>query len=74
MPEMASVLGLSTRDFPVIWDADFLFGDEDERGEDTYVLCEINVSAVWPFPPTASTTIAANTVARVEAVRRGPGA
>ncbi len=74
VPEMASVLGLSTRDFPVIWDADFLFGDEDERGEDTYVLCEINVSAVWPFPPTASTTIAANTVARMEAVRRGPGA
>ena len=70
VPEMARVLGLDTHDLPVIWDADFLFGDQDERGEDRYVLCEINVSAVWPFPPTASTTIAANTLSRIEAARR----
>ena len=27
---------------------------KDASGEDTYVLCEINVSAVWPFPPMAA--------------------
>jgi hypothetical protein len=35
---------------PALWDADFLYGATDERGEDTYVLGEINVSAVAPFP------------------------
>ena len=70
VPEMARVLGLAENSLPVIWDADFLYGAKDEHGEDGYVLCEINVSAVWPFPPMASTTIAVNTLARVtEAVR-----
>ena len=77
VPEMARVVGLEARALPVIWDADFLFGPEDARGEDTYVLCEINVSAVWPFPPMASRTVAANTLARLseavrESGRRGP--
>jgi hypothetical protein len=34
---------------PLLWDCDFLFGD----GPDRYVLCEINVSSVAPFPPSA---------------------
>ena len=50
---------------PVIWDADFLYGPKDEAGQDRFVLCEINVSAVWPFAPMAAPTIAANTLARV---------
>jgi hypothetical protein len=29
------------------------------------VLCEINVSAVWPFPPQAATTIAKAALARM---------
>lgn len=71
VPEMARVLALDMQSLPVIWDADFLYGPKDEQGEDSYVLCEINVSAVWPFPPTASTTIAVNTLARViEALRK----
>lgn len=71
VPEMARVLGLDLQRLPVIWDADFLYGPKDEHGEDGYVLCEINVSAVWPYPPTASMTIAVNTLARVtEAVRK----
>jgi len=70
VPEMAHVLGIEAQDLPVIWDADFLFGTADEGSEDRFVLCEINVSAVWPFPPMATATIAANTVARVlESVR-----
>lgn len=70
VPEMSRVLGLDSRVLPVIWDADFLFGTPDERGDDRFVLCEINVSAVWPFPPMAAPIIASNTVARVaEAIR-----
>ncbi len=71
VPEMARLLDLRPHELPVIWDADFLYGPKDEAGEDGFVLCEINVSAVWPFPPVAAATIAAKTLARVsEAVRK----
>ncbi len=74
VPEMARRLGLEAQELPVIWDADFLYGPRDDRGRDTYVLCEINVSAVWPFPPMAAATIALNTAARIDEHRRGlPG-
>lgn len=53
IPEMCRVLGLATSDLPVLWDADFLLGPKDGSGADTYVLCEINVSSVFPFPPSA---------------------
>lgn len=59
VPQMISILGITRDDLPVIWDADFLFGPQTETGDDTYVLCEINISAVWPFPPTAAPAVAA---------------
>jgi len=31
---------------PLIWTADFMLADDDETGEDTYVLGEINCSCV----------------------------
>jgi len=58
LPQLMGVLGLSPQSLPVIWDADFLFGPKTTGGEDTHVLCEINASAVWPFPPTAAPTVA----------------
>jgi hypothetical protein len=64
VPRMAEVLGLDGLSLPVIWDADFLYGPKNSSGEDTYVLCEINVSAVWPFPPMAAGTVAAAALAR----------
>lgn len=64
VPAMATLLDLGTTALPVVWDADFLFGPRDGAGRDTYVLCEINVSAVWPFPSTGSPTVAANALAR----------
>ena len=67
VPEMMSVLDLDARALPVIWDADSLHGPKAEDGNDSYVLCEINVSAVWPFPVMASRTIAANALARIDA-------
>ena len=57
VPQMRQVLGLQVQDLPVIWDADLLYGSTDTTGSS--MLCEINVSAVWPFPAVAAPTIAA---------------
>ncbi len=62
---MKELLGLDTPSLPVIWDADFLYGPRDQFGNDTFVLCEINVSAVWPFPEQAVEKLAHAAVARV---------
>lgn len=35
-------------------------------GADTYILCEINVSSVYPFPDDALGPLAAETLARIE--------
>jgi hypothetical protein len=69
VPQMISVLGIGADDLPVIWDADFLFGPNTAAGDDTYVLCEINVSAVWPFPPMAAPAVAAAALDRALAAR-----
>jgi hypothetical protein len=42
-----------------------------ESGEDSYVLCEINVSSVSPFPASAVAPLALASVAQARAVRRG---
>jgi hypothetical protein len=55
---MMHLLDIDTASLPVIWDADFLYGLKTESGEDTYVLCEINASAVFPFPEQATAKIA----------------
>ena len=66
---MKELLDLDTHSLPVLWDADFLFGPKDANGGDTYVLCEINISAVWPYPTQASRQIAEATVARIRAAK-----
>jgi len=65
VPQMQELLGIDSSRLPVIWDADFLYGPKDSTGADTYVLCEINVSAVWPFPPQATPRLAAAAAARL---------
>jgi len=55
IPQMMSVLGISQGDMPVLWDADF-FG---VPANESFVLCEINVSSVIPFPEAAPAAIAA---------------
>ena len=66
---MKDLLGLDTAALPVMWDADFLYGPKDASGHDTYVLCEINISCVWPFPPQATTDVARAAVVRVRETR-----
>ncbi len=63
--EMQLRLGVDTHSLPVIWDADFLLGPKTSGGDDTYVLCEINVSSVFPIPDEAPAPLAEAAIARV---------
>jgi hypothetical protein len=58
VPAMMRRLEIDPADLPVIWDADFLYGPKTPAGEDSYVLCEINVSGVMPIPDEAPAEIA----------------
>ena len=58
VPQMMKVLDLEPQSLPIIWDADFLYGPRTGSGEDSYVLCEINVSSVFAIPDTAPAEIA----------------
>jgi hypothetical protein len=64
-PQMMQLLNIDAGSLPIIWDADFLYGPRDATGEDTYVLCEINVSSVFPFPEQAAADIARLALARL---------
>lgn len=65
LAEMQRRLDVSDAALPVIWDADFLYGPKSESGEDSWVLCEINVSAVFPFPDEALMPLARETARRL---------
>lgn len=58
VPAMQSLVDVDAAALPALWDADFLFGPKDASGSDTYVLCEINVSSVLPFPADAPAKLA----------------
>jgi hypothetical protein len=66
-PQMMAALGIDAASLPIIWDADFLYGPRTASGEDSYVLCEINVSSVFAIPDQAPTAIARLTLDRLEA-------
>jgi hypothetical protein len=57
-PQMMQLLGIDRESLPIIWDADFLYGPRGAAGNDTFVLCEINVSSVFPIPDHAPDEIA----------------
>jgi hypothetical protein len=59
-------VGLARDRLPLLWDCDFMLGEPAADGAERFVLCEINVSSVSPFPPSAITPL-------VEAVRRRVG-
>ena len=64
-PQMMQLLDIDAHSLPIIWDADFLYGPRASTGEDTYVLCEINVSSVFPFPDQTPAEIARLAFARL---------
>ncbi len=67
VPALCQTLAIEPATLPIIWDADFLYGPKDAAGDDTYVLCEINISAVYPFPDDALLPLARETLARLTA-------
>ena len=46
-------VGVERERLPMLWDCDFMFGERAAQGPERYVLCEVNVSSVSPFPPSA---------------------
>jgi hypothetical protein len=59
---LRSCVGLAHERLPLLWDCDFLPGE----GSDRFVLCEINVSSVAPFPPSAIAPLVAAVRSRLE--------
>ncbi|MCK1480328.1 Cj0069 family protein [Bradyrhizobium sp. 197] len=57
-PQLTSLLDIPRLDLPAIWDADFMLGPALPDGTDSYVLGEINVSSVHPYPDEAPAEIA----------------
>jgi len=68
-PQMMKVLGIDAASLPIIWDADFLYGPRSASGEDSYVLCEINVSSVFAVPDQAPAAIAQLALDRLRSAR-----
>jgi hypothetical protein len=68
-PQMMEILGIDIASLPIIWDADFLYGPRTASGEDSYVLCEINVSSVFAIPDQAPAAIARLALARLRSAR-----
>ncbi|MDO9093888.1 MAG: Cj0069 family protein [Rubrivivax sp.] len=46
-------VGLAREQLPLLWDCDFMLGGHATDGGQRFVLCEINVSSVSPFPPSS---------------------
>jgi len=66
LDQLSGIVGIEKAQLPILWDADFLYGEKDDDGADTYILCEINVSSVYPFPDDALGPLAAETLAQIE--------
>jgi hypothetical protein len=58
-------VGVPAERLPLLWDCDFMLGERAATEPERYVLCEINVSSVSPFPPSATTPLVTATLARV---------
>ncbi|HEY8880243.1 MAG TPA: Cj0069 family protein [Roseateles sp.] len=54
-------VGLMREQLPLLWDCDFMLGE----APGSHVLCEINVSSVSPFPPSAVAPLVAAVQARL---------
>jgi hypothetical protein len=56
-------VGVAGERLPLLWDCDFMFGERAAAQSERYVLCEINVSSVSPFPPSSIQPLVAATQA-----------
>ncbi|MBQ0941773.1 Cj0069 family protein [Ideonella sp. 4Y16] len=62
--QLRECVGLSAEHLPLLWDCDFMFGNARAGEPERYVLCEINVSSVSPFPPSCIDPIVAAVLRR----------
>jgi len=69
LPAAQRLLQIETEDLPILWDCDFLLGAKRKNGADSYVLCEINVSSVAPYPESVVSYIVDATAIRVHAAK-----
>jgi len=60
-------VGVSRDRLPLLWDCDFMFGERAPGGAERFVLCEINVSSVSPFPPSCIPLMVEAARQRIEA-------
>ena len=72
VPQLERTLGIGRSELPLLWDCDFLHGEPAREGDERYVLCEINVSSVAPFPDSAIEPLVLAAVDRIEGKRRRP--
>ena len=63
--QLRTRVGLTHEQLPFLWDCDFMFGTPGADGDERYVLCEINVSSVSPFPPSSIAPLVAAVKARL---------
>jgi hypothetical protein len=69
-PGLQTLLGLETASLPALWDADFLLRpDERLPGSPRFMLCEINVSSVLPFPQAAALIVAETVRSALQSAR-----
>jgi len=65
LARLCECTGVPVERLPLLWDIDFLFGEPSAAQPLRYVLCEINVSSVSPFPPSAVAPLVAALEARL---------
>jgi hypothetical protein len=61
-------VGVARERLPLLWDMDFMFGERMAGQAERYVLCEINVSSVSPFPPSSIEPLVEATKARLAGI------
>jgi hypothetical protein len=66
IPGLQRLLALAAHDLPALWDADFLYRAAGDVAGSRFVLCEINVSSVSPFPDAAAPEIARRVAAELK--------
>ena len=59
--------GVPRERLPLLWDCDFMFGEPTPNDPQPFVLCEVNVSSVSPFPPSAIEPLVAAVARRLAA-------
>ena len=67
---LCEATGVRRDGLPLLWDADFMLGQHGaETAEERYVLCEINVSSVAPYPPSVVVPLVTATCEAVDSTR-----